>query len=39
MRDETLLEMTGSVEQVIFRNEKNIDSSDCMRLFNRVQRM
>lgn len=23
MRDETLLEMTGSVEQVIFRNEKN----------------
>ena len=23
----------------LFRNEKNIDSSDCMRLFNRVQRM
>lgn len=23
MLDETLLEMTGSVEQVIFRNEKN----------------
>ena len=23
MQDESLLEMTGSVEQVIFRNEKN----------------
>ena len=26
-------------EKEIEKNEKNIDSSDCMRLFNRVQRM